>query len=43
MKNKTRTSEVGAISKAQKAKVFKIVRGALGFLKIQFVAKDQTN
>ena len=40
--NKTRTSKVGAISKAQKAEVFKIVRrGALGFLKIQFVAKDQ--
>ena len=37
--NKTRTSKVGAISKTQKAKAFKIVRGALGFSKIQFVAK----
>ena len=41
-RNKTRTSKVGAISKAQKAKVLKIVR-ALGFLKIQFVAKDLKN
>ena len=33
-------SKVGAISKAQKRKVFQIVKGdPLGFLKIQFVAK----
>ena len=40
--NKTGTSKVGAISKAQKCKVFKIVKGdPLGFLNIQFVAKYQ--
>ena len=40
VRNKTRTSKVGAISKAQK--VSKIVKGdPLGFLKIQFVAKYQ--
>ena len=41
LENRTGTSKVGAISKAQKRKVFKIVKGGqpLGFLKIQFVAK----
>ena len=35
-------SKVGAISKAQKALAFKIVKGGpFGFLKLQFVAKSQ--
>ena len=43
-KNKTGTSKVGAISKAQKRKVFKIVKGnLLGFLKLQFAAHYQKN
>ena len=37
-KNKTGTSEVGAISKAQKAQFLKLQKG---FLKVQFVAKYQ--
>ena len=40
--NKTKTSNVGAIPKAQKAQVFRIVEGdPLGFLKIQLLAKHQ--
>ena len=43
--NKTGTSNVGAISKLKKRKVFKIVKGGdpFSFLKIQFVAKYQKN
>ena len=43
--NKTGTSKVGAISKAQKAQSFQNCRrgDSSGFLEIQFVAKYQEN